>query len=57
MSSLEELQKHLDFETHEYSDKPVTQLAEVRDMWVDRFQVENQQVDPLSLKPRYKYRC
>ena len=51
MSSLEELQKHLDFETHEYSDKPATQLAKVRDMWVDQCQVEKQQVDTLSLEP------
>ena len=55
MSSLEELQRHLYFETHEYSDKPATQLAKDRDM-VGR-SISSREATSKPTLPRAKYRC
>lgn len=40
MKSPEELQYHLYFEAHKYSEQKSTQLAKVKDKWVEMFRVE-----------------
>ena len=45
MASLEELQRHLDFEVHQYSEEKATQLSKVKDKWVARHQVDRNQAN------------